>query len=464
MSDLKSQIIVRFPPSPTGLFHIGSARTALYNYLFARKNGGKFILRIEDTDKERSKPEFETNIYDSLNWLGIDYDNKDNVFRQSERTKIYEEKIKELINKGFAYVSLEQEGENKEVIRFKNPGGKVKFNDLIRGEIEMDVSDLKDFIIAKNMHEPLYHLAVVTDDLESGVTHVIRGEDGISNTPRQILLIEALGGERPVYAHLPLVLASDRSKLSKRKHGESVSLNYYREQGYLPEAIRNFLALIGWNPGTDQELFSLDELVKAFDFSKVQKSGAIFNVKKLDWMNKEYLKLMPEVELNENILKRLEKNNFLEKINSDMISKLYPIISDRIAKWSDIDEMIGAGELDYFIHAPSYEKEMLFWKKTRDTNLRMHANDTNIQTETKKHLERILEIFENSDEKNFKNAYEVKNLIWDYAESEGRGAVLWPLRVTLSGREKSPDPFTLASIIGKEETISRIKKAIEELR
>ena len=284
-----ANIIVRFPPSPTGLLQMGNIRTLLYNYLFARQKGGKFLLRIEDTDKERSKKEYEDAIYEDIKWLGLDYDNRGEVWRSSERTEIYKAKIQELIRKGAAYISEETEGENRKVVRFKNPGGKIKFQDLIRGEIEINVADLKDFIIARNVDDPLYHLAVCVDDTESKITHIVRGDDHIANTPRQIMIIEALGGARPIYAHLPLVLATDKSKLSKRKHGESVSLKYYKEKGYEPEAILNFLALIGWNPGTDQEIFSLEELVQAFDLSKVQKKGGIFDLKKLNWINKEHL-------------------------------------------------------------------------------------------------------------------------------------------------------------------------------
>src|SRR3989344_7306336 len=198
----RKKVVVRFPPSPTGPFHVGSARTALFNFLFAKQKGGKCLLRIEDTDKERSKAEYEKNIFDSLSWLGLSFDGK--ILKQSERTEIYKEKIKELIEKGSAYISEEKEGVNKEVVRFRNPGGSITFQDLIRGEVIMNVGELGDFIIAKNIEEPLYHLAVVVDDIESGITHVIRGEDHISNTPRQILLLEALGGKRPIYAHLPL--------------------------------------------------------------------------------------------------------------------------------------------------------------------------------------------------------------------------------------------------------------------
>ena len=276
------KVAVRMAPSPTGNFHVGGARTALFNFLFARKNNGKFILRIEDTDKERSKKEFEDDIFESLEWLGLKYDE---FYRQSERGEIYRNYIEKMLNNDSVY-----EAEDK-VIRFRNPNKKIKFNDLVRGEIEFDTTELKDFVIAKSVDEPLYHLAVVIDDFESGITQVIRGEDHISNTPRQILIQEAIGATRPLYAHLPLILAQDRSKLSKRKHGEAVSLNYYRNKGYSPEAIINYLALLGWNPGTEQEIFTLPELINVFDLARVHKGGAIFDEKKLAWVNRKHFNL-----------------------------------------------------------------------------------------------------------------------------------------------------------------------------
>jgi glutamyl/glutaminyl-tRNA synthetase len=227
-----NQVIVRFPPSPTGLLHMGNVRTALYNYLFARQNNGNFLIRVEDTDKARSKKEYEENMFESMHWLGLEHDNKGKEWRQTERTEIYKKYLDELLKSGAAYISQETEGENREVVRFKNPGGKIKFEDLIRGEVEIEVGDLGDFIIARNINEPLYHLAVVIDDLESGITHIIRGEDHISNTPRQILIWRAITEvskvpfDTPKYAHLPMILAEDKSKLSKRKHGEAVSLKY----------------------------------------------------------------------------------------------------------------------------------------------------------------------------------------------------------------------------------------------
>ncbi|MBI2099918.1 MAG: glutamate--tRNA ligase [Candidatus Vogelbacteria bacterium] len=278
-----AKVVTRFPPSPTGYFHIGRARTALFNYLYARQNGGEMIFRLEDTDPERSKKKYEDDIIEGLKWLGIEWDNEA-IPRQSERTEIYKKYLEKLVSEGKAYV-------DEKVVRLKNPSKVVTFNDLIRGEISFDTTELEDFIIARNISDPLYHLTVVVDDLEMGITHVIRGDDGIANTPRQILLQEAIAAPRPIYAHVPLILAADRSKLSSR-HG-AVSLREYREQGYLPEAMLNYLALLGWHPTDNQEVFSLDELMAKFDLERVQKAGAVFDVEKLNWFNREYLKKLP---------------------------------------------------------------------------------------------------------------------------------------------------------------------------
>jgi glutamyl-tRNA synthetase len=462
------KVITRFPPSPTGYFHVGSVRTALFNYLFSHKNKGSFILRIEDTDKERSKKEFEEDIFYSLKWLGLKHDNKE-VFKQSERTEVYKKYLQKLIDSGHAYISkenldekkkeeLEKDHKNaefrKEVIRFKNPGTTITFLDLIRGEVSMDTTDLKDFVIAKSLDEPLYHLAVVVDDIESGITHIIRGEDHISNTPRQILILEALGASRPVYAHLPLILAPDRSKLSKRKHGEKVSLKYYREQGYLPEAIINYVALLGWNPGTDQEIFTLKELIEAFDMAKVQKSGAIFDEEKLKWINKQHILRMDQNEVGKIMLEKVFYSmSVLTKgweVNSNIWPIFYTLLIDRIHSFGEIPALIDSGEFDYIFEDPEYDKAMLNWKGKEDR-----------QALSKK-LEEVITLVKNIDEKNF-NRETVKSALWDYATKEGRGEVLWPMRVALSGKEKSPDPFVLAELLGKEVTLHRIEKALEKV-
>lgn len=451
---MSEKIIARIAPSPTGNLHIGTARASLFNFLFARKNEGKFIVRIEDTDKERSKKEYEDNILQSLEWLSLTHDE---FFRQSEREAVYRDYLKKLIDGGFAYISKEEvkvEGGRDEVIRFKNPNKVVSFTDIIRGEVTFDTTELKDFVIAKSLEEPLYHLAVVVDDHEMGVTHVIRGEDHISNTPRQILIQEAIGAKRPVYGHIPLILAPDRSKLSKR-HG-ATSVVEYRERGYLPEAILNYLALLGWNPGTEQEVFTLPELINAFDILKVQKGGAIFDEEKLKWINKEHLKKWSEADLEKEIMSRIlnsqraKTNGWTAPVNSAGTLQFVKATFERVSYWKDLEDLILAGDLSYFFEAPQYPKEKLLWKDEKEN------------TATIRHLEKALEVFEKIPEENW-NAETIKEFLWNYANEEGRGAVLWPVRYSLSGRDKSPDPFTLASIVGKKEALARLSTAREAL-
>lgn len=435
--DSDKKIIVRFPPSPTGPFHVGSARTALFNYLFAKKHGGEFVLRIEDTDKERSKKEYEDDIFQSLEWLGLKHDNAE-VIRQSQRAEVYKKYLQKLIDEGKAYVAEARENGEGQVIRFKNPNKKIKFNDLIRGDIEFDTTELKDFVIAKSLEEPLYHLAVVVDDFETGVTHIIRGEDGISNTPRQILIQEALGAPRPIYAHLPLMLDTERAKLSKRKHGEKVSIAYYRHQGYLPEAVVNFLAMVGWNPGTEQEIFSMRELIESFDIAKVQKSGAVFNIEKLDWLNREYiLRASPAEQFSTfNFQFSISKWRDSEKKDDrEFMQKLMGMILDRIHRWGETGEILDSGEFDYLFEKPILDKDKIAWKNQTPEN-------------AKENLEKASEILES------------KEKIMELTEKEGKGNVLWPLRYALSGKEKSPDPFTLIDILGPEESRERARDAI----
>ncbi len=443
----EKKVVTRFAPSPTGYMHMGGVRTALFAYLFARKNGGKFILRIEDTDKERSKKEFDNGIIDSMKWLGLSYDE---FFRQSERGEIYRKYIEGLVKSGKAFVSKEEtSGEDKrsEVIRFKNPNKVIKFTDLIRGEIAFDTTELGDFVIAKSFGEPVFHLALAVDDYEMGITHVVRGDDHISNTPRHILLFEAIGATPPTFAHLPLVLASDHTKLSKRKHGEVVSLEYYRKLGFLSEAVINFMALIGWNPGTDQEIFSLEELVEAFDLSKVQRSGAIFNIEKLNWFNKHYIaKLTPERKLT--LVKEFLSEKQIHIVEAN--PKLLEVMLERVSNFGELRDLLNAGEYDYFFGKPVYEKNSLLWKGKGDF------------AETAKRLAEARKLLEGVPDESF-NRVSVKEVLWPYAEKEGRGEVLWPLRVALSGKEKSPDPFVLAEMLGKEETLRRVGEAIHLL-
>ncbi len=439
-------IRVRFAPSPTGLFHVGSARVALFNYIFARQNGGKFILRIEDTDKERSKKEYEEDILDGMNWLGLSYDE---FYKQSERTDIYKEYLQKLISEDKAYVSKEEPsevGKRSEVIRFRNPNKKVKFNDLIRGEIEFDTTELGDFVIAKSLEEPVFHLVVVIDDYLMKVSHIIRGEDHISNTPRHILIQEAIGANTPIYAHLPLILDEKRAKLSKRVHGEMTSVNYYKKTGYISEAFLNFLVMLGWNPGTDQEIMSLSEIIEKFDIKKVQKGGAIFNMEKLSWFNKEYMKLLPKEKLFEEI-----GNRILNKFNNkEIVERIIPLISERINIWSDLDKMIADGDIQYYFENPKIDKKMIVWKKG------------GTEAEAKENLSKVEEILKDISENDF-SIEKLNEKVMPFANEKGKGNVLWPLRVSLSGKERSPDPFTLLSVLGKNISLERVRSAIKDL-
>jgi glutamyl-tRNA synthetase len=434
-----TKVITRFPPSPTGYFHIGSARTALFQYLFAKHHDGEMILRIEDTDKERSKKEYEEDIVESLDWLGIKYSGE--ITRQSERTEIYKKYLKELVDSNKAYFSEEKEGQNKEVIRFRNPNTQIKFQDQIRGEVKFDTSDLGDFVIAKSLDEPLYHLTVVVDDHEMNVTHILRGEDHISNTPRQILIQDAFGFERPQYAHIPLVLAPDRSKLSKRN--SVVSIREYRKMGYMSEAIINFLALLGWNPGDEREIFTMEELIKEFSLEKVNKGGAIFNIEKLDWVNKKHLEKLSDEEFLSGAGEYIP-DDLKNYVNFD---KVLPLIRERVSKFGDVISLIDDGEFDFILNEPEVVAEKLIWK------------DEGRQI-TKENLDEVLMRLEKVDEFSRDN---VVSAIQPFADEKGRGSVMHPMRLALTGKDRSPDPFTVASIIGKEETIKRLKKSIKIL-
>jgi glutamyl-tRNA synthetase len=438
---------------------MGNVRTAIYNYLYAKQHGGEMIFRIEDTDKERSKKEYEIELIQNLKWLGISWDN-DEVVHQSERGDVYSRYLEKMIADGFAYVSKEETGgdptKRAEVVRFKNLNKKISFTDLIRGEITFDTTELKDFVIAKSMTEPIYHLAVVIDDHEAGVTHVIRGEDHISNTTRQILIGEAIGAQRPIYAHLPLILDKDRAKLSKRKHGEKVSLKYFKDLGYLPEAIVNYMAMLGWNPGTPKELFTMDELIKEFDITKVQKAGAIFNEEKLRWVNKEYLKRTTHIQLATAVRDYIDNSDkFKEKkwkMSDEILMKIIPIILDRINVYKDASDMANNGELDFLFEQPTYDAKDLLWR------------DETGKENTQRFLLECTEILKQANDDYFSDADRIKSLLWEYASINGKGSVLWPIRFALSGKMKSPDPFNLLSVIGKKEGIKRLEYAIEALK
>ena len=446
----KEPVVTRILPSPTGHLHIGTARTALYNYLYAKKRGGHIVYRSEDTDKERSKPEFEKEIREGLEWLGI---HADEHHKQSERGDVYSRYLKQVIDNSTAYISKEESrkepGMEVEIVRLKNPNRTVAFHDEIRGEITFDTTELGDIVIARAIDDALYHFAVVVDDFEMGVTHVIRGEDHISNTPRQILIQEALGIEPPVYAHIPLILASDRSKMSKR-HG-AVSLFEYKSEGYLPEALINYFALLGWNPGNDREIFSIEELVETFDLSGIQKGGAVFDLEKLRWFNKEYLNKLPDERYLLDVLKRIpESIKELPSYSDERVRKLLPTIRERTHVYQDLTYDFEKGEYNFAFEKPELQLEMLKWKNDASTK------------DVLPRLQKVLSLLEQLDEDT--NVEKVKDAVWPYALKVGKGEVLWPLRVALTGKEKSPDPFTIIHVIGPKEAVERIKKACDTIK
>jgi glutamyl-tRNA synthetase len=466
---------VRIAPSPTGYLHLGIVRAALFNYLFARKENGKFIIRIEDTDIERSLPIYEKDILDGLKALNLDWDEGPDIggdfepYRQSERMELYKEHLEKMLSQKKAYwcfctkEELEEERkammsagifpkysgkcrdlsddevtrrkkEGKEaVIRMAVPSGiTIEFTDIIRGKISVNTDTIGDIVIARNEQSPLYNFAVVVDDYLMKISHVIRGEDHIPNTSKQILIQKALGIEMPKYAHLPLVLSSDRSKMSKRKM--ETSLDEYIREGYLPEAIVNFLALLGWHPDDEQEIMSLDELIAKFSLKRVQKAGGIFNVEKLDWFNAQYIKKLSIEELAERI-KGLVPESWLT--DKEKLQKALAIEQERMQKLSEFKESAG-----FLFKMGEYDKELLRWK---DMPLE------NVKVNLKKMRGAIVKL-KDSDF----NQKKLEEKLMPVAASIGRGEALWPLRVALSGRKNSPGPFEIMEVLGKKESLSRI--------
>ncbi len=478
-------IRVRIAPSPTGPLHVGTARTALFNYLFAQKHGGKFVLRIEDTDLERSDKKYEKDIFEGLKWLGIEADEsperggKHGPYRQSERRKIYEKYLDKLLKERKAFYCPHSEEElederkkqmgDKEpprhicpareqnlengIIRFKNLAtGPVRFDDLIRGEVSFDPKLLGDFLLAKDIRTPLYNFAVVVDDETMKISHVIRGEDHISNTPKQLLLIEALGFKAPEYAHLPLILGPDRSKLSKR-HG-ATSVGEYRDLGYLPEALFNFMALIGWNPGGDKEIFSKKELISEFALEKVQKSGAIFDINKLDWMNGEYIRaLSPEA-----FLKRAQPFLPESKKQKSYLLKVLVLEQPRLKKLSEMGE-----RTDYFFREPEYDKELLRWKNMRDEEIAASLDKAIELLQKSKSAKNLEKIFFDAIGEGLARRSPARSA-GGPGEGGDKGRILWPLRVALTGKKASPGPFEIMEILGIEESKKRLEAAKEKLR
>ncbi len=474
-----NKVVTRFAPSPTGFMHIGSARTALYAWLFARKHAGRFILRVEDTDKEREVAGSIPHIIESLTWFGIEWDEGIDCggphapYLQSKRLDLYRAYAEKLIAAGHAYPDPYSEDEletlrnraaaekrpflfrdhrpttlqpwdGKQPLRFRAPRiARYEWDDLVRGRLSAGEEAVDDFILIKSDGYPTYNVAHIVDDIEMGVTHVMRGEEFISSTPKFLSLYEALGANPPAFATMPVILGPDgKKKLSKRDGAKD--LLDYRAEGYLPEAMMNFLALLGWNPGTEQEFFSKDDLIASFDLSRVQISGAHFDAVKLLAVNQHWMRALPDNEF-------IARGN-LHAAKSEKLGAAVPLLKERAHTFAEAQEML-TGELACLFAEPSLERGKLTAKEP-----------SNRPGMTKSALEELFGCLQASS--GDMSAEEMKESLMPFADAEegkgkgGRGAVLWPLRYALSGQERSPDPFTLIAILGIPETLSRIRKAI----
>lgn len=486
----EKKVVTRFAPSPTGFMHVGNLRTGFYAWLLARKHGGTFILRIEDTDKKREVEGSVDHIKRALKWIGMDWDEGPDVggphapYIQSERLDLYKSYAQKLIEKGLAYADpytteeieawkkqaeaekkaflyREHRPENPPVwdgtqpLRFKVTNLKrYTWTDAVWGELSAGEEALDDLILIKSDGFPTYNFAHIVDDIEMGVTHVMRGQEFIASTPKYLSIYEAFEIEPPIFATTPPVMGDEGKKKLGKRDGAKDVLEYEKE-GYLPETMMNFLALLGWNPGGEQEIFTKEELIKLFSLDRIQRSGGQFGEDKLDWMNKEHIKKLPMEIVREEIANRLKKNPTIgenDKLNDvDFLAKVSDVVMDHISKWSDIDTMIGAGEIEYFFEMPQYGASQLYWKGNVDAE------------NTIKHLKWVSATLESAKDASFASTDAVKALIFDYATLNGRGEVLWPLRVALSGKDKSPDPFTLVYILGRNESIKRITDAIGKI-
>ena len=460
--------VVRFAPSPTGKLHIGGVRTALFNYLFAKRHGGKFLVRIEDTDKERSKAEHTAQILESLKWLGLDYDEK--PIAQSSRTKRYNDVIESLLKSGKAYrcfatnEELQELRDNNKIflysgiwrdrkkgdidkklkdnipftIRLRVPEeGVVSFKDEVYGTITTKISELDDFIIARSDGSPTYNLTVVVDDNDMNISHVIRGEDHISNTPKQILIYNALGWDLPIFGHLPMILGSDGKRLSKR-HG-AVGTQTFKDMGYLPESLINYLALLGWNPGNNDEVFNTDYLINNFSIQNVNKKSAVFDMTKLDWVSSQKIMAKKSSELLE-LINDFDSSWSSNNRNNDFLVKVIEIIKDRLKTLSDVKDH------SYFFKDPTgFDEDALkkCWKEP-----------------TSGIIDQFLSKLKKLDEWNVKI---IDDLIRQCVEelSIGMGKLMQPLRLALAGDLVGPSMVDFMEILGKEVCSKRLENILE---
>jgi len=430
-------IRVRFAPSPTGFLHIGGARTALFNWLYAKAKAGKFILRIEDTDKQRSKQEYVDEILDSLRWVGFDWDE---IYYQGQRFDIYREHAQELLKEGKAYV--EKTERLGEAIIYKVTPQEIIVNDLIRGEIKFDTSVIKDQVLIKSDGTPTYNFACVVDDAAMNITHVIRGDDHISNTPKQVLIYQALGFTLPNFAHLPLIMGMEGGRLSKRTGATAIS--DYRKMGYLPEALVNYLLLLSWSPGGDREVIDIQEAIKIFDIKDVNRTAATFDIKKLDWINNQYLKTEDPEKLAVQLIPLLAEKGYINKDDFDKnyLLSLVRLFQARLPRLNDFVDWADFFFMDEIKIDPAAEKKHL---------------SKDLSREFKLFLER-LEKLDKFDIINIEESFRglVKDLSIESKE------LIHPIRVALTGKTIGPGLFEVIYYLGINRTKERLGRWIKK--
>ena len=478
-------IRVRFAPSPTGFLHIGGARTALFNWLFARHHGGAFILRIDNTDQARSTDESTQGIYDSMEWLGLDWDEGPKVggphtpYIQSDRGDRYHKYVQQLLDIGNAYrcyctpeeldqmrtrarvekrsqgypgkcrhlteadrQKLEAEG-RKSTIRLKIPGGTIIVRDLVLDVIKFEAETLDDFIIVRSNGSPLYNFTSTIDDIEMGITHIIRGADHLSNTPKQLLISQALGFDPPQYAHLPMVLGSSKGEKLSKRHG-ATSVEQYRDDGYLPEALINFLVRLGWSYDDKEEIFSVDQLIERFDLERVGKSGSVFDIKKLQWLNGHYITQLDLSARTDAVIPFLQKGGLLgEERSRTWLEQFVEAVGDRLETLADITAYSYLF-IDDFDYDPKAVKK---WWKGNPAEILQGLRD----------VLAAVEVFETEP---------VEAAIWAHIEAIGisRIKTMQPLRVALSGEAGGPGLFDIIVLLGREKVLKRLDRAIRHIQ
>jgi glutamyl-tRNA synthetase len=475
---------VRFAPSPTGYLHVGGARTALFNWLYARRHGGTFVLRIEDTDTERSSWEMVSGIVDGLRWLGLDWDEGPDIggphapYFQSQRVEKYREWVARLVASGSAYycycaqealqakrqaaeaagggwiydrtccaltaeqIQAREAAGAPRAVRFKVPEGKTGFADLVHGAIEFPNAVIEDFVVLRSDAQPTYHLSVVVDDIDMRITHVVRGDDHISNTPKQVLLYRAFGSRPPSFAHVPLILGMDKKRLSKR-HG-ATSVMEYQRLGYLSEAMVNFLALLGWSPGGDQELFTRDELVARFTLDGISGGNAVFNTDKLDWFNQQHIQRLPSGELVDRIRPVLEEQGLwsadLGSSQREWLRRVVDLLKPRVKR------------LDQFVHEA---KPLLADVEHEPVAVAKHLSNADLRTPLQAYTDEIRALPEFS-------AAALEKTLRAVADTHQikAGALIHGTRVAVTGRTASPGLFEVLELIGREKVVTRLRQAL----